>query len=1013
MKQTTFSPDWLEDPTIFAVNREVAHSAHNFYTNLAKAEQFAPMDLIQSLNGNWHFLYAKKPGDVPSGFYQKDFPVQAWDSMIVPGHIALNGYDKPQYANVVFPWDGDYDYLPGDITKDDDPTACYVKDFFISPALCGKKTYICFDGVEVAFAVWINGQFVGYSEDSFTPSEFEITPYLAEGVNRIAVEVWKRTTASWLEDQDFWRFFGIFRDVYLYATPMCHVKDVCIRTLLDDAYQNADLTVDLKLDLGEKATVTCQLTDDKGTLIVQTTPVDGQETLNLSMPVSHPKLWSAEEPNLYTLYILLKNEKGELIEVVPEKVGFRRFELIHNIMCLNGKRIVFHGVNRHEFDCHRGRSVTHEDMMWDIRFLKQNNFNAVRTSHYPNNKEWYRLCDEYGIYLIAENNMETHGTWQRITNNTRYTPIPCDEPQWLDAIIDRANNMVQSFKNHPSILIWSCGNESFGGKDIYQMSQFIKKTDPTRLVHYEGVSFGDSRYDTRYPASSDMESRMYDHVENIRKYLDHNPAKPFILCEYLHAMGNSCGNMDEYAALEDEYPMYQGGFIWDYIDQAILKKDRYGKEFMAYGGDFGDRPTEYNFCGNGIVYADRVPSPKMQEVKYFYQDVRLFPEKGAIRVENRKAFTDTDMYQIRYTLLKDGVLVFSGEAFVNVAPGQSETVPISLPDMKEGGEYCLQASLQLKADTMWARAGHELAFGETIWQVSKEPLVEQYANMRVVRGDDNIGVHGDLFSVRFGIHHAGIVSLIYGKNEYITMPPKPVYYRAATDNDAGYGYPLQDAAWFGSDLFQKCVDFSVKEQTDCVTISYTYKAAIAETLNTTVSYTVYPNGKIDVTMHYPGVSHMPSLPLFGWGMRVDADYQNLTYYGKGPDENYRDRNCGARLGIFKTTAVQNMSHYLVPQECGNRTGVRWATVTNHCGEGLTFRMGDAPFELGFIPYTAYELQNAAHPYELPPVHYSCIRILAGQMGVGGDDSWASPVHKQHLIDSEKPITFHFTIESAQ
>lgn len=1011
MKATNFSLAWLKDPTTFEVNREPAHSMHEFYTNKEEATAFAPMNLKQPLNGYWHFCYAKNPYQVPVDFFKDDCNVSAWDSIKVPNHIAMEGYDKPQYANVIFPWDGDYDYLPGEITDEDNPTGCYVKTFFVNEALQNKKTYLCFEGVENAFALWINGQFVGYSEDSFTPSEFEITSYLKEGENRIAVEVWKRTSASWLEDQDFWRFFGIFRDVYLYATPCCHAKDVHIKTLLDDSYQNASLEVHLLVDTTSSCTAQFVLQDKAGHEIVKSALQSVSKETTLTAYVPNPDLWSAEDPTLYLLFISLYDEKGELIEVIPEKVGFRRFELINKVMCLNGKRIVFHGVNRHEFNCYSGRHVTMEDMIWDIKFLKQNNFNAVRTSHYPNHKMWYRLCDEYGIYLIAETNMETHGTWQKVTNNTRYTPIPCDEPQWLDAVIDRANTMVQSFKNHPSILIWSCGNESYGGIDIYKMSQYIKEIDDTRLVHYEGVSFGQDSYDTRYPETSDMESRMYAHVPDIEEYLENNPIKPYINCEYLHAMGNSCGNMDEYAALEDKYTLYQGGFIWDYIDQAIVKKDRYGKEFMAYGGDFEDRPTEYNFCGNGVIYADRAPSPKMQEVKFFYQDVRLTPTQSDILIENKKAFTGTDMYQLVYTLLHNGKPIEQNTVYCHVAPQSSEMISLSLPPCQAPGEYCLQASLQLKQNTLWASAGHEIAFGQTIWQKEQEVKPAPLPSMRLVYGDDNIGVHGRHFSIKFGINHGGIVSLVYGGREFITLPPKPIYYRASTDNDRGYGYPLQDAAWFGADKFQKRVDFNVKEDKDSVTVSYTYKAAINEELCTKVSYTVTGDGSINVAMQYPGVNHMPSLPLFGLGIRTSADYDQLTYYGLGPDENYRDRNSGARLGIFKTTAADNMSHYLVPQECGNRTGVRWAAVTTKTGEGLKFTMKDMPFELGFLPYTAYELENATHPYELPPVHYSCIRIMAGQMGVGGDDSWMSPVHEQHLLDSKKPIHFTFKIES--
>jgi len=1013
MVDNNFSLKWLANPRIFAANRVNAHSDHSFYESLEEAKANTPMALKQSLNGCWSFCYAKNPQSAPQNFYESEFNVSAWDFIEVPGHIQMAGYDKCQYTNVIYPWDGVHDLIPPQISEDDNAVGCYVKTFTVDASLLSKKTYICFEGVEIAFALWINGKFVGYGEDSFTPSEFELTSYLVAGENKIAVEVFQRSSASWLEDQDFWRFFGIFRDVYLYGIPACHSMDIFAKPTLSDDFKIGTMTVEFQTLCEKACSASFTLENKSGDEVLKSETISVKEENTLIATLENPLLWSAEEPNLYTLYLSLYDDKNELIEVSVQKIGFRRFEIKDKIMYLNGKRIVFHGVNRHEFDCYRGRSIILEDMLWDIKFMKQNNINAVRTSHYPNHKDWYKLCDEYGIYLVDETNLESHGSWQQGFRDA--FPVPHDNPDWQDAVLDRANSMLERDKNHASVLIWSCGNESYGGIDIFNMSELFRTKDPSRVVHYEGVS-GVDYYDRRYPATSDVESRMYCHIPLIEEYLDSSPEKPFISCEYMHAMGNSLGNMDEYIALEDKYPMYQGGFIWDYIDQAIFKKDRFGHEILAYGGDFTDRYTDYNFCGNGIVYADRKPSPKMQDVKFLYQTVRIHPDKNGFEIENKNLFTDTSAYIFNYQLLKDGKSIYNSSLTCNVAAQDKKYVEVNLPECKEAGEYALQVSMVLAENTIWANRGFEVSFGETVWAQAGDKKVAPKGSMRIAHGDYNIGVWGDNFSVMFcrECHHSGIVSLVYGGKEYVatSATPQPIYYRASTDNDRGYGYPLQDAAWFGSDLFQKQVDYKFTEEKDKFTISFTYKPAVPVELTTSVTYTVTADGKIDVTLHYDGAESMPSLPLFGLGIQTFADYQNVTYYGLGPNENYRDRNRGARLGIYHKNVVDNLSEYLVPQECGNRTGVRWATVTDNFGRGLKFTAKDKPFEFGFLPYTAYELENAKHMNELPPVHYTNIRIMADQMGVGGDDSWMSPIHEQYLLDSKQPITYSFTIEAA-
>ena len=631
-----FNYELVKDPTYFNDNRVEAHSDHRYFASVEKMEQDVE-DYRFSLNGLWKFHYAKNYNCTIPGFEKTEYCCKSWDDIRVPAHIQMEGYDVPQYANVQYPWEGREELQPGEIPTQFNPVASYVKYFEVPETMKGKRVFVSFQGAESGIALWLNGQFVGYSEDTFTPSEFELTPYLCEGENKLAAQVFKWTSSSWCEDQDFFRFSGLYRDVYLYAIPEVHVSDLKVQTLLDDTFTKADLDLVVKATKAGKIRITLSK-DEK---VLQTAEETLQEDSHYVMKVDHPELWSAETPVLYDLLLEVMDDAGNVTEVIPQRVGFRRFEMKDHIMTLNGKRIVFKGVNRHEFSSVSGRHVSREELVKDLVTMKRNNINAIRTCHYPDAVGIYELCDEYGIYMIAECNLESHGSWDLSAEQTGDFSgvVPCDRPEWLDMMLDRVNSMYQRDKNHPAILIWSCGNESFGGKDIYEMSQLYRKLDPTRLVHYEGIV-----HDRRYNDTSDMESQMYPSVEQIQEFLEKDRSKPFICCEYTHAMGNSCGAMHKYTDLTDTEPLYQGGFIWDYIDQSIYKKDRYGKEFQAYGGDFNDRPCDYNFSGNGIAYGgERDASPKMQEVKFNYQNITANVEKDKVTVVNKNLFVNTDI----------------------------------------------------------------------------------------------------------------------------------------------------------------------------------------------------------------------------------------------------------------------------------------------------------------------------------------------------------------------------------
>lgn len=992
---------WLEDPEVFAVNRKEAHSDHVYYENTEEMVLGDDMPLRQSLNGTWYFSYAKNPTVRVKDFYKKDFDCRMFDSIEVPGHIQTQGYDRCQYINTMYPWDGTEYLRPPMVSKEYNPVGSYVKYFVLEKNLQDKPVFVSFQGVETAFYVWLNGVFIGYSEDSFTPAEFELTPYLQDGENKLAVEVYKRSSASWLEDQDFWRFSGIFRDVYLYAVPKTHIEDLSVKSTLDNSYKNGKLYLKLKISGHTDCAVKAVLLNAEEKIVFEKN-IKGNSICEISGEVENVHAWSAEDPYLYQLYLYVENQKGNLIEAVPELVGFRTFEMIDKVMHINGKRIVFKGVNRHEFNVRRGRSIKKEDMLWDIEFMKQHNINAVRTSHYPNESLWYRLCDIYGIYLIDETNLESHGSWQKMGECEPSWNVPGSRPEWKEAVLDRAKSMFERDKNHPSVLIWSCGNESYAGTCIEAMSDYFHEKDDTRLVHYEGVF-----WNREFDHISDMESRMYAKPAEIEAFLSNDPKKPYISCEYMHAMGNSCGGMKLYTDLESKYELYQGGFIWDYIDQSMLRKNEQGEEVFAYGGDYDDRATDYEFCTNGIVYADRKISPKAQEVKQLYANVKLTPDENGVLIKNENLFISTEAYTLVYRMMLDGYPIFESMRNVIVQAQEEQYVKLDYPNIEEPGEYTYEVTMELTEDTIWADAGHEICFGQFIKKITEEEE-QTTKKMQVIYGDVNIGVKGEGFLAMFSKSEGGLASLQYDGTEYITRAPKTSYWRACTNNDRGAKQGFDCSMWLTAGLYQKVIDVKVEELEEQVRITFEYELPTIPKAYSTISYVMSGDGVVHVHLLYKGTEGLPEIPAFGMDFKLKERYHNFEYYGYGPEENYVDRMEGARLGIFEGTAEENLSNYLIPQECGNRVGTRWLKVTDEYGRGLQFTCEEIPFESSVLPYSAYELENALHQEELPKIHYTWVRILAKQMGVGGDDSWGAPVHEQYRIPSDKnlEIAFH-------
>ena len=1010
----TFDYSLVKDPQYFRDGRMDAHSDHTYYRDGEEAQE-KETSFRYDLNGIWKFHYARNYGSAIPGFEKADYCCKDWDDIRVPAHIQMEGYDAPQYANVQYPWEGHEDIHPGEIPEHFNPVASYVKYFEVPEEMQGKRLFISFQGAESGIALWLNGQFVGYSEDSFTPSEFELTEYVKEGENKLAAQVFKWTASSWCEDQDFYRFSGIYRDVYLYTVPEVHVYDLQIRAIPDETLSTAAL--EIRTDTWGKGTVKITLSKDGETVIEDKKALDGEEIY--SWKVEDPVLWSAEDPQLYDLVLEVYNEAEELQEVVPQKIGFRRFEMKDGIMTLNGKRIVFKGVNRHEFSSVSGRHVSEEELRKDLKTMKQNNINAIRTCHYPDASMIYELCDEYGIYMIDETNLESHGSWDVAEFTKDYTyVVPHDKPEWLDMMLDRANSMYQRDKNHAAILIWSCGNESFGGKDIFEMSQFFHKEDPTRLVHYEGLC-----HDRRYNDTSDMESQMYPSVEAIKEFLAKDSSKPFICCEYTHAMGNSCGAMHKYTDLTDTEPKYQGGFIWDYIDQSIYKKDRYGKEFQAYGGDFGERPTDYNFSGNGIAYGgNRDASPKMQEVKFNYQNITAEVSADSVKVINKNLFVSTDIFDCKVTVAKNGKVIHKAFLATAVAPLSEETYVLPLAKEEKPGEYTVTVSFHLKEDKAWAEAGHEVAFGQYVYKI-EEPKKTCPEGVKVIRSTHNIGVRGAHFEVLFSVLNGGLVSYKYAGKEMIEAIPKPNFWRAPTDNDSGNLMGMRYGQWKLASMYLSHKDFrqgaygpanmpEVEVNEKSVKVSYTYIMPTTPTSECKLSYEVFGDGRVKTTLVYYPVKELGDMPEFGVIFKFNADYDRVEWYGLGEAETYSDRKKGAKLGIYANMVADNIARYMVPQECGAKEEVRWAKVTDRKGRGMLFEMDEnnGPMMFSALPYTPHEMENAMHPYELPEVHYTVVRVAKDQMGIGGDDSWGARTHEEYLLKTDKKMEFSFVFK---
>ncbi|RAX18908.1 beta-galactosidase [Actinomyces sp. Z5] len=1002
----------LADPAFFSENTLPAHSDHLWYAS--QAEVAAGKSSFQvSLDGVWKFSYAKNPEVAVDGFEDPSYDVIEWDDIPVPAHIQLHGYDRPQYVNVQYPWDGHEQVDPGQVPSHYNPVASYVRGFTLPRSLPeGERLVLRLEGAESAVVVWVNGEYVGYSEDSFTPAEFDITEYVRCGSNRLALRVFKWSSGSWIEDQDFFRFSGLFRSVLLRRLPAVHLADVRVGVALSDDLDSAEVTVGTRLEGNGR--VRARL-DGVGALVWDDDGV-GHVT------VRNPHLWSAEDPHLYDLTIEVLDEGGDVQEIVPQRVGLRRFEIEDGLLRINGERIVFKGVNRHEFG-EQGRVMSRERTELDIVALKRANVNAVRTSHYPNNSFFYELCDQYGLYVIDEANLESHGVWDEILRHDKGVAgvVPGDQPQWREAVLDRVRSMYERDKNHPSIVMWSCGNESFGGDNIADMAAFLRAHDQ-RPVHYEGIC-----WDPRRPDSSDVVSHMYTPAASIEEMLRSHGDKPFILCEFAHAMGNSFGAVDRYLDLSEREPRFQGGFIWDFADQAIRLTAPNGEEYWAYGGDSDESPHDGDFCGNGIFYADHSPSPKIQEVRHLYQPLRTHVTERCVTVTNRFLFTRSSAYDCVVTLEREGVMVARSTLDTDVAPGAEETyaLPLSLPDGDggTGGEYVIVVSFRYREPTQWAQAGEEVSWDECVVTIAPPTTADIHApavplfvipgnraqRPELVRGRHNVGVRGESFEAVFSFLTPALTSYRFGRTqdggtELLRAPVTPCFWHAPTANERGYGGPFEEGQWHLASRYSRPsangTEPVVAEDEDAVTVSYTYVLAGMENGRCVMSYRVLSDGTVEVTETLEPGEDPPSLPELSVIMELPGTMNRLTFYGEGPEETYIDRRGGGRLGVYSSTVASQMADYLVPQECGSHTGVRWAMVTDRRGRGMKVSAPNgSPIEFSALPWTPFEIENARHSFELPASGRTVLRPAVMRRGLGGDDSWGARPHAEYLLPS--------------
>lgn len=952
-----FSESMLADPRVFALGCLPAHSSHRFCFGSGESCEL-------SLNGTWGFRWAPRP----------DADFTPWTTIRVPGHIQLQGgpdypFGTPQYVNKQYPWDGHEHIHPGQIPQRWNPTGEYRRTFVLPEGW--QRCRIRFEGADSALALWCNGSFAGYSESSFDTAEFDLTELVHGGENELVARVYRFSSGSWIEDQDFWRMSGLFRPVTLFTTPDAHLADIRVQTALGTD-GSASVQADCRLENAQNASAL------RLTLDGRTWQLPAGETVCVKAAIASPRLWSAEDPALYPLCVELLDADGGVIERSDLDIGVREFGIHDGVMTLNGKRIVFKGVDRHEWSAEHGRAVTYEETEWDIINLKRHNVNAIRTSHYPNRTFLYDLCDRYGLYVIDEVNLETHGSWEKrnIIQPDEYT-LPNGRPEWRDAVLARAEAMYQRDKNHACVLIWSCGNESFGGETLKAMHDYFHAVDPGRVVHYEGVA-----HDRRFNDTSDIESQMYPSAAAVREFLAEHRDKPMILCEYGHSMGNSCGALEEYTELAWQDPLYQGGFLWEYMDHALWKQLPDGRRVLVYGGDFGEAPHDGEFCVDGLVTGDRRNSAKMQAVRGVYQDFAMEVDKDGIRLHNRTLFTDLDRYDLTVALTCNGEVRRTVTLHQSLAPGERCTLPLPFALPEADGLWTVDAAVSLREDTPWAKAGFVIARGQGIFDRRAAADSVPADDALFADCDFNYGVTDGDFGFMINRNSGRLISLRRGGVELLAGPAELNFWRAPTCNDDGAAMPFHFAKWAQAGRYAQAD--KVERVRGGIRVHYLLATEAREGVEALWKFD--NAGRCTVTLTWEGDT--VEVPEFGLLLPLNVGLDRVSILGLGPEETMPDRERGALFGRWDYPVGKDEDIYMVPQENGARTGVVEASVS---GDGMPALQLSTPGSMVFSAghWTPNELENARHFWQLPPVTRTIVRCAAGVRGAGGDDSWGA------------------------
>ncbi len=1000
---TTLPAD-LKDPRITGINNEPMHATLMPFQDRDAALQGARegSPYYRSLNGQWKFFWVSKPADRPLDFYKPAFDVTSWKEITVPGNWQMQGYDVPIYVNIKYPFKKDPPYIPAEFN----PVGSYRRTFTVPQGWDGRQVFLHFAGVESAFYVWVNGTRVGLGKDSRTPVEFNITPHLRSGENTIAVQVYRWCDGSYLEDQDFWRLSGIYRDVYLFSTPGVHIRDFEVNASLSADYTKALFTVVSRVrNYGTTAMANpaVEVTLIEGDTVVARTIEVGKDGIAYLAPgaeaivpvsgvVAAPKLWTAETPHLYRVLLTLRDAGGNAIEYEQCRFGFREVVVRGGQLLVNGKPILIKGVNRHEHDPDLGHVMTDASMIQDIRLMKQHNINTVRTCHYPNVPRWYELCDRYGLYVIDEANVESHGIG--------YAPDQtlANRPEWLPAHMDRVQRMVERDKNHPSVIIWSLGNEAGDGTNFQAMSEWVHRRDPGRPVHYERAGRA---------AHTDIVCPMYSRINTLLEYASVRRDRPFIMCEYAHAMGNSVGNLQDYWDVIEAHDQLQGGSIWDWVDQGFRRKTADGRTYFAYGGNYGEPDTDTNFCCNGLVLPDRTVTPKTQEVKKVYQSIKfklVNGKNGALKLRIRDAyfFTSLQPFLFRWTLQQDGQEVQTGSLpALTTRPGDSIEVVIPARKVKPdpATEYHLTVTAELRDRTLWADAGHVVAAEQFALPWTEHRLPSLATQLPPVSQDERgttVRLFGPEWQITFDRSTGLMTSWTDHGEQRIVEGLTPRFWRAPTDNDFGNKMNARCAIWRAASQKRTVASFNV-ERLSPSAVRVTAVHVLADTAaRTTTSMTVHGNGDVLVDFRVVPISaHLPEMPRVGMSMQVPVSAQNIEWYGRGPQETYADRKTSAFVGRYTGTVDEQLFPYVSPQESGYHTDTRWVALTDARGSGL-LATGVGLVSFSALPYTAEDLtqrsRGTMYPTELVPRPYVTWYIDLGQMGVGGDDSWGARTH---------------------